>query len=389
MQTMYMWLVFHLLAAGLCNVLEERQLDFGLRVFSELSSQDKNVAFSPYGVTAVMSMVQLGARGATLNVLKSSMGFSLKDRGIPRQLRLQHRDLSMEDAVQLANGVMVERKLGLEKGFRKGLLKAFQSIPHQLDFSNPDKAMEVINAWVSDNTDGMIPHFLSTDTLTKDTNLVLLNAVHFRGLWKVPFNPRMTQERLFHCANGSSVPVPMMQITQRFSYGDFITEDGVEYDVIEIPYEGDSLSMLIVSPFEKDVPLSAIFKSLEGQRIKQWRNGMRMVRRQLSLPRFTIDSQLDLKPALSRLGLGEIFWKNADFSGITSEEQLYVSEVLQKVKIEVDEEGTKGSAATGAIIYSRMAVEEITLDRPFLFLIQHKPTGVLLFMGQVNQPEEH
>ncbi|KAJ8282009.1 hypothetical protein COCON_G00045280 [Conger conger] len=387
-----LWISLCLCRMGLCNILQEKQIDFGLRVFSEVSrsSPDQNIAFSPYGISSVLGMAQLGAYGSTLRALTSSMGFSLHERGAPRQQRLIQRDLSREDAVQLISGVMVDRKMSLEKSFRRGLSKAYQSSPNQLDFSEPESALTIINTLVSDYTEGMIPNFLPSGALTEETRLVLLNAIHFRGLWKVPFDPRMTQERLFHCANGSSVPVPMMHITQRFNYGDFVTEDGVDYDVIEVPYEGDSLSMLLVSPFEEDVPLSALTKGLGGKTLQEWRNGLRKVNRQLAVPRFTIDTQLDLKSALTQMGLGNLFsQKNADFSRITTEEQLCVSKVLQRVKIEVDEEGTKGSAATAAIIFSRMAVEEITLDRPFLFLIQHKPTGAVLFMGQVNQPQQH
>ncbi|KAJ8416804.1 hypothetical protein AAFF_G00326820 [Aldrovandia affinis] len=392
MQCVHLWISLCLFEVGLCNVLQEKHVDFGLRVFSEVShsSPDQNLAFSPYGISAILGMAQLGASGSTLKALTTSMGFSLQERGAPRQQRLMQRDLSKEEVVQSISGVMVDRKLGLEKSFRRGLGKAYQSTPHQLDFSQPETSLAVINAWVSDYTEGMIPNFLSSGALSEETRLVLLNAIHFRGLWKVPFDPRMTQERLFHCANGSSVPVPMMSITQRFNYGDFVTEDGVDYDVIEVPYEGDSLSMLLVSPFEQDVPLSALTKGLGGHTLQEWRKGLRKVNRQLTLPRFTIDTELDLKSALTRLGLGDLFsQKNADFSRITTEEQLCVSKVLQRVKIEVDEEGTKGSAATAAVIFSRMAVEEIVLDRPFLFLIQHKPTGAVLFMGQVNQPQQH
>ncbi|KAL4631388.1 plasminogen activator inhibitor 1-like [Arapaima gigas] len=392
MQALYILLCLHLCATGLCSLLSEKQTDLGLRIFTEVSqsSSNQNLAFSPYGVTSMLGMVQLGAAGTTLDTMVSKMGFSLQKHGMPRQMRLQQRELSMEDSLQLANGVMINRKLLLEKSFRRGLAKAFQSTPHQIDFFNTDKALEVINAWVSDNTEGTIPQFLSSGLLTEQTRLVLLNAIHFRGLWKVPFNPQMTQEMLFHCANGSTVPVQMMRLINRFNYGEFMTEDGVEYDVIEVPYNGDSMSMLLVSPFEEDVPLSALTKNLRAERLKQWRSKMKMVNRQLALPRFSMDTQLDLKPALYGMGLGQLFnQQKADFSGITREEVLSVSEVLQKVKIEVDEEGTKSSAGTAAIILSRMAVEEITLDRPFLFLIQHKPTGALLFMGQVNQPEEH
>ncbi|CAB1351427.1 unnamed protein product, partial [Coregonus sp. 'balchen'] len=328
--------------------LQEKQTDFGMRVFSHVAqtSMGSNLAFSPYGVATILGMAQLGAGGNTLKTLNAKLGFSLQERGMLRQQCLLQQYLSSEEGVELASGVMVEKKMALEKGFRRRLGKAFQASPHQLDFSRPDQALEFINAWVSDHTAGTIPSFLSSGALTDETRMVLLNALHFQGLWKVPFDPKMTEERLFHCANGSSVP--------------FETPDGVDYDVIEVPYEGESLSMLLVTPFESERPVSALSSELTTRRLQQWREELRSVNRQLALPRFTLDTEVDLKSTLTRMGLGDM---------------LCVSKVLQKVKIEVNEKGTKGSAATAAIMFSRMAVEEITLDRPFLFLIQHKSTG--------------
>ncbi|XP_031135206.1 plasminogen activator inhibitor 1 [Sander lucioperca] len=371
--------------------LQDKQTDFGLKVFSQLAkdSVDENMALSPYGVASVLAMAQLGAAGNTRKALTAAMGFSLQERGMSRQQRLLQRDVSSEEGVETASAVMVERKMSLEKGFRRALAKAFQTHPNQVDFSKPEEAVRIINSWVSDHTAGAIPEFLASGSLSDETRLVLLNALDFKGLWKVPFDPKLTQERMFHCANGSNVPVHMMRLTNRFNYGEFVTADGVDYDVIEVPYEGDSLSMLLVSPFEPEVPLSALSADLSSQRIKQWRMELRNVKRQLAMPRFTLNSEVDLKTALLNMGLGDMFnLATADFTRINTDERLCVSKVLQTVKIEVNEQGTKGAAATAAVMFSRMAVEEITLDRPFLFLIQHKQTGAVLFMGQFNQPQQ-
>lgn len=392
MQSLSVLLIFALCASSLCNLIQDKQTDFGLQVFAEAvqSAPDRNLALSPYGIASVLGMAQMGAYGATLKLLASKMGYSLQERGMPKLQRLLQRDLASEDGVEVASGVMVDRKIILEKVFRRSLSKAFQSVPHQIDFSQPEMARQVINSWTSDHTDGMISEFLPSGVLSELTRLVFLNALHFHGVWKTPFDPRNTREQLFHTVNGSAVSVPMMTTTQKFNYGEFVSKDGVDYDVIEIPYEGESISMLLVTPFEKDVPLSALNKELSSSRIHQWRQEMRKISKQLSIPRFSMDTEIDLKSTLSRMGLGDIFSQSrADFSRITTEEPLCVSKVLQRVKLEVNEEGTKGSSATAAVIYSRMAVEEITLDRPFFFLIQHKPTGALLFSGQLTQPQEY
>uniref|UniRef100_A0AAZ3Q2S3 Plasminogen activator inhibitor 1 n=1 Tax=Oncorhynchus tshawytscha TaxID=74940 RepID=A0AAZ3Q2S3_ONCTS len=377
MLCLYVCFLLSLSGAALSN-LQEKQTDFGMRVFCHVAqtSRGSNLAFSPYGVATILGMAQLGAGGNTRKTLNAKLGFSLQERGMSRQQRLLQQNLSSEEGVELASGIMVEKKMALEKGFRRGLVKAFQVSPHQLDFSRPDQALEFINAWVSDHTAGTIPSFLSSGALTDETRIVLLNALHFQGLWKVPFDPKMTEERLFHCANGSSVPVPMMRLTHHFNYGEFVTPDGVDYDVIEVPYEGESLSMLLVTPFESERPVSVLSSELTTRRLQQWREELRSVKRQLALPKFTLDTEVDLKSTLTSMGLGDMFnLAKADFTRITTEERLCVSKVLQKVKIEVNEKGTKGSSATAAIMFSRMAIEEITLDRPFLFLIQHKSTG--------------
>ncbi|XP_076581199.1 plasminogen activator inhibitor 1 [Chaetodon auriga] len=390
MLCVHIFLLLTLSRVGLSS-LQDKQTDFGLKVFSQLiqSSVDKNMALSPYGVASILAMAQLGAAGNTRRALTTAMGFSLHERGMSRQQRLLQRDLSSEEGVETTSGVMVERKIGLEKGYRRALAKAFQIHAHQVDFTKPDEAVSIINSWVSDHTADAIPEFLAPGSLTDETRLVFLNALHFQGLWKVPFNPKLTQQRMFHCANGSTVAVQMMTLTDRFNYGEFVTAKGVDYDVIEVPYEGDSLSMLLVSPIEPKVPLSMLSEDFSSQRIQQWRTELRNVKRQLAMPRFSLNSELNLKTTLLKMGLGDMFnLATADFTRITTDERLCVSKVLQRVKIEVNEQGTKGAAATAAVMFSRMAVEEITLDRPFLFLIQHKNTGVVLFMGQLNHPQQ-
>uniref|UniRef100_A0A3Q3EZP6 Plasminogen activator inhibitor 1 n=1 Tax=Labrus bergylta TaxID=56723 RepID=A0A3Q3EZP6_9LABR len=368
MLCVYVFLMLTLSRVGLGS-LQDKQTDFGLKVFSQLvqNSPDQNMAVSPYGVASVLTMAQLGAAGNMRRALNAAMGFSLQERGMSRQQRLLQRDLSSEEGVDTASGVMVERKMSLEKGYRRALAKAFQTHPHQMDFTKPDQAVNVINAWVSDHTAGSIPEFLASGSLSDETRMVLLNALHFQGIWKVPFDPKLTQERMFRCANGSSVPVHMMRLTNRFHYGEFVTADGVDYDVIEVPYEGNSLSMLLVSPFEPEVLLSTLSADLSSERIHQWRAEFRNVKRQLALPRFTLDSKVNLKSTLMNMGLGDMFnLATADFTRITTDERLCVSKVLQRVKIEVNERGTRGSAATGRVRYRFRKVTRVTQTESWL-----------------------
>ncbi|KAF7646498.1 hypothetical protein LDENG_00187060, partial [Lucifuga dentata] len=390
MLCLYVSMLLAVGGAGLA-ALQDPHADFGLKVFSQLAqhSVDTNLAFSPYGVSAVLGMVQLGAAGNTHSALSAAMGFSLQEPRMSREQRLLQRNLTAEKGVKMASGVMVERRMSLKKGFRHALAKAFQAHPNQVDFSKPDEAIRIINAWVSDHTAGEIPELFSPGSLNSYTRLVLLNALHFQALWKVPFDPKLTQQRMFHCANGSTVPVHMMRFTSPFKYGEFVTADGVDYDVVEMPYEGNSLSMFLISPFEHEMPLSVLSADMSSSTVKQWRAKMRRMRQELAMPRFTLSSTINLKSVLTQMGLADMFiGGTAGFTRITDDDQLFVSEILQKVQIEVNEQGTKGAAATAAAVNTRMAVVEITLDRPFLFLIQHQLTGAILFMGQFNHPEQ-
>ncbi|XP_077445750.1 plasminogen activator inhibitor 1 [Stigmatopora argus] len=367
--------------------LADKHNALGFRVFAHLASADRNLVFSPHGLSAVLSMAQLGAAGTTDEAMKRVMGFSLRERGASRQHRRMRRQLRAEEALRTAGAVAVERTMSVEKAYRRALSRAFGSHPLQVDFGRPERAAEVLNAWVADHTAGAVPELLAPGSLSDETRLVLLDALHFRGLWKVPFDPRLTHRGLFRGANGSATPVAMMTLTGRFNYGEFSTAGGEDYDVVELPYRGDTLSMFLASPFEADTPLSALAADLSGRGTPEWTSRLGSVRRQLSVPRFAVDSELRLKTALTDAGLANIFnVATADFSRIAAHERLCVSDVLQTVKFEVDERGTEGAAATAAITYSRMAVEELTLDGPFLFFVQHKPTGAILFMGQFNHP---
>ncbi|XP_068130183.1 plasminogen activator inhibitor 1 [Hyperolius riggenbachi] len=233
----------------------------------------------------------------------------------------------------------------------------------------------------------MIKDFLGSNSIPPLTRLVLLNAVSFDGKWILPFPEKATHSRPFYRSDGSVVQTQMMANTAKYNCSEFETPEGEFYDVIELPYEGDELSMLIAAPYEKHVPLSAITDILTAELVNQWKATMQKATRLLVLPKFSLVSEVDLKAPFQRLGIEDMFSEEkADFSRLSSERPTYVSEAFQKIKIEVTESGTTASAATAAVLLARMAPLEVIVDHPFLFLIRHNPTGALLFMGQVMEP---
>ncbi|GAB5582759.1 glia-derived nexin [Prionailurus iriomotensis] len=391
--------VFACLALGLALVFGEgsasyhRQTqaarlttDFGVKVFQQVAwaSKDRNMVFSPYGVASVLAMLQLTTGGETRQQIQAAMQFQIDEKGMAPALRQLYKELMgpwNKDEISTADAIFVQRDLKLVKGFMPHFFRLFRTTVKQVDFSEVDRARFIINDWVKTHTKGMIGDLLGEGAVNQLTRLMLVNALYFNGQWKTPFPESGTHHRLFHKSDGSTVSVPMMAQTNKFNYTEFSTPDGHYYDILELPYHGDTLSMFIAAPYEKEVPLSALTNILDAQLISQWKGNMTRQLRLLVLPKrmFSLESEVNLRRPLENLGMTDMFKPNqADFSSLSDEEALYVSQALQKVKIEVNESGTVASSSTAIIVSARMAPEEIIMDRPFLFVVRHNPTGMTL-----------
>lgn len=366
--------------------------DFGVKVFQQVAeaSGDSNVAFSPYGVASVLAMLQLTASGDTRTQIQEAMGFHIDEPGLGIALRQLHALLLGAwnmDEVTTADAIFVQRDLELVPGFLPRFHRLFRTAVKQVDFSEVERARFIINDWVQRHTRGMIRELLGEDAVNQLTRLVLVNALYFKGQWKLPFPPAGTHHRLFHKSDGSTVKAAMMAQTNYFNYTEFETPEGHLYDVVELPYHGDTVSMFVAAPVQRAVPLSTLTRLLDAQLLRQWKASMRRVPRVLVLPKFSLETEIDLRRPLERLGVSDMFKPSqADFSSLSVQEQLFVSRALQKVKVQVNETGTVASSATGVVFTARMAPEEMVVDKPFLFLVQHKPTGTVLFLGQVMEP---
>lgn len=374
----------------------KKDVSFGVRLFKEIlnENKDKNVGFSPYGVSSALNILQYGTAGKTMEQLRKVLNYGYSERTVSAALHKLREEIcgslaSSADtkSVHVADGLFVQRDLELTPGFLQRFYSTFRRHVTQIDFTDPSEAKDILNQWVENKTNGMIQDFLGSNSIPPLTRLVLLSAVHFDGKWVLPFPEKDTHERPFYRPDGSQVQVQMMENTAKYNYSELETPEGVYYDVIELPYEGDEISMLIAAPYEKGVSLSTITDILTPELITQWKNSMRRSTRLFVLPKFSLTSEANLKSPLQRLGVTDMFSaERADFRRLSSERPLHVSEAFQKVKIEVTESGTKASAATAAILLARMAPLEVIMDRPFLFIIRHNPTGSLLFIGQVMEP---
>ncbi|XP_069655840.1 plasminogen activator inhibitor 1 [Haliaeetus albicilla] len=365
--------------------------DFGLRLFREAVGRrgDTNAIFAPQGATAVLVALQLATAGHGRRQLDVAMGFSINDPGMAAELRALRQELrGPGHLLAVAEGLFVGRGLALTPGFVPRFIRTLG--PRRLvrvDFQRGEGARALLDAWVREQTQGLIRELLPPGVLGASTRLVLANALYFKGAWMRPFPPAATHPRPFRRADGSMVTVPMMEQTAKFNYGDFETPGGVPYEVVEVPYGGGAVAMLLVAPIQRDVPIATITRLLDAQLVTTWVTNMKPVPRILVLPRFSLETTWDLRAPLKSLGVRALFDPNAaDFTPLSAEEPLVLGQALQKVRMEVTENGTEVASATAAIVYSRMAPLEVLLDRPFLFLVRHNPTGTILFVGQVTEP---
>jgi len=252
-----------------------------------------------------------------------------------------------------------------------------------LDFASAlEESRVTINNWVSEQTEGRIEDLIPQGALDPLTVLVLTNAIYFNAAWAEPFEEKLTEEGTFHLLDGGEVTVPMMRQTKSFGYA-----EGEGYQAVELPYDGWELSMVIL------LPQAGEFESFEGALDAGRVDGIvdDLVHRQvaLTMPKFEFESGFSLKDALAALGMPDAFTGAADFSGMTGERDLFISEVLHKAFVSVDEAGTEAAAAT-AVVMTKMGMPEepveVSMDRPFIFLIRDVETGAILFVGRVIDP---
>jgi serpin B len=274
----------------------------------------------------------------------------------------------------LANAVWAQRGEALLEAYVELLRGTYGAPPEPVDFAVPAPVAERINAWVSGRTHERIQDIVNAGMLTPDTRLVLVNALWFKAAWETPFNPRVTKERAFTLASGAQVSVPFMAQTAVFAYAE---KDGAQ--AVELPYKGDRFSMIVVLPAggePRAVP-QGLLEALDAASV------------QVHLPRFRIETAYRLEDTLPAMGMKAAFRRDADFSGINGQRDLFLSVVVHKAFVAVDEAGTEAAAATAVMTLRGEAptkTAEFRADRPFLFLIRDTKTGTVLFLGRVSDP---
>jgi serpin B len=369
---------------------------FAFALYQALKDQDGNLFFSPYSISQALAMTYAGARAETEQQMARTLHFDLpQDRLYPAFKSLDQELAQRGQGAQGKDG----------EGFRLNVVNAlwgqtgYQFLPAFLDLLSAnygaglrfvdyvqaaEEARTTINDWVSEQTEGKIQDLIAPGVLNDLTRLVLTNAIYFNAAWATPFVEDMTQDGAFTRLDGSQVTVPMMRQNESLGYA-----EGAGYQVVELPYDGQEMSMVILLPAKGQ--FQAFESALDAARVEAILQELAPGQVALTVPRFKFDSAFSLKDALSQMGMPVAFTADADFSGMTGNRELFISAVLHKAFVSVDEAGTEAAAATAVVVGLLSAPPtpvEVTVDRPFLFLIRDLKTGTVLFVGRVVDPTQ-
>jgi serpin B len=362
---------------------------FALGLYGELRGAEGNLFLSPYSISSVLSMAYAGARGETAEQMAQVLHLPEEGGEVHAAMGRLAAEVAgsgreREFALHVANAVWLQQGFEVLAEFLRVMSAHYGGGLERLDFgAAPEPARRRINAWVEEQTAGRIRDIIPPGVLTPLTRLVLTNAIYFKGAWLHPFSEGNTADDAFHVTAERSVTVPMMKGTHRCGYA----ESG-DVQVLKMGYVGGEVSMTIVLP-RRVGGLAELEESLTPETLAAW-SELERRRVAVTLPRFKVTAQCRLDRALQQLGMTDAFTERADLSGITGRRDLFVSAVLHKAFVDVDEEGTEAAAAT-ALVATTTAVRPgeppvFRADHPFLFYIQHEPTGAVLFMGRLADP---
>lgn len=372
---------------------------FGVDLYKVVGSGDGNLFFSPYSVSAALGMTREGALGETRAQMDKVFHFpdspaakqkALADTLKPSQVREYTNDgknkMVPAYALQVANALWGQEGFSFKPEFLGRLKDDYGAPLYRLDFKQSAKARQVINDWVAKHTKDKIKDIIPEGMPQPDTRLALANAIYFKANWIEKFSKRATKEAPWYRADGTEGKAQLMNRIDSYGY----TQDE-DVQVAELTYKGRDLSMVVVLPRKKD-GLAAIEKDLTNEKISTWIGALKYRRVNMKLPRFKFTTSLDLSSTLPSMGMPNAFSaKLAQFGGMTAEEPLFIGAVLHKAFVGVDEEGTEAAAATVVLMRAGSAPPRdppvaFTADHPFLFVIRHRKTGAILFMGRVMDP---
>ena len=361
---------------------------FALDLYSKYQSKEGNIFFSPYSISTALAMTYEGAKGQTAEEMQNVFHFSA-DSNIRRPAFARiYNEINKKDKGYLlstANALWGQKDYLFLNDYLSNTEKYYGGKVTNLDFiTETEKSRVTINNWVEEQTNNKIKDLLPSGAIDSSTRLVLTNAIYFKGDWILKFDKSKTREADFKISTTQTVKAQMMSLTgekAKFNYAE--TED---LQIIELPYSGKEISMLILLP--KDDKLDILQKSLTIDKLTELKNEMKERKIDVYMPKFKFETKYFMAEDLAQMGMPTAFDPiKADFSGMTGNKELYISKVIHQAFVEVNEEGTEAAAATAVVMLkSAMMSDRFIADHPFIFIIQDKTTGTILFLGRVSDP---
>ncbi|MCS7175476.1 serpin family protein [Pseudothermotoga sp.] len=383
------WLLLaSFLLLGLCFAIDASDSVnlFGIDLYKTLASKDGNIFFSPFSLSTALAMTYLGANGKTAEQMGQVLHFkeNVNIHESFSKLIASLNEPSQNYKLSVANALWLQKNYPLLQSFLDAVERYYKAPVNIVDFVNElGNSVRKINAWIEEKTDKKIKDMITENDVDSLTRLILTNAIYFKGVWEVPFDPSRTEKDLFYIDETTSVEVNMMKLTAMFKY----FEDE-EAQILQLPYAGGRFSMVIVLP-KKSVKLSDVEKRFSLQKLMHWLQSLEVLEVQVYLPRFKVEQRFSLKEVLTKMGMVDAFTDSADFSKMDGTKMLKIQNVIHQAFVEVNEEGTEAAAATAVIIGIKMGPKIpiiFKVDRPFLFFIYEKSNNVILFMGRVMKP---
>jgi serine protease inhibitor len=374
---------------------------FALDLYQKLKERPGNLFFSPYSISTTLAMTYAGARGQTESEMAKVLHFNFAPTNPPvafAALDARMNRIQRWGSITLttANSLWSQQDYRFEDAFLNLIHNFYAADARQVNFKHSAQAAGEINNWVERNTQGKIKDVVESGQFTDLTRLVLCNAIYFKGKWLHSFKVNDTVPATFRITTNQTVTVPMMFQESEFK---MTASDDFTVELLELPYAGNNLSMIILLPTSvpgrpdvEPYSLSSLEQKLTVENLRAWLAKLDQAdphKTSVGLPRFTTIQSFDLAKELQFMGMTSAFDdRAANFSGMDGTTNLFVSDVLHKAFVEVNEAGTKAAAATLIEMQTLGGSESdrFIVDHPFIFMIRENGSGTILFLGRIIDP---
>jgi serpin B len=360
--------------------------DFSFNFYKQISiSEEGNIFFSPYSIFTALSMAYEGTGDNTANEMKNVLNILQNNSQTLGSFGRIYNLLNQNPkgyTISTANAFWTHINYEFLSNYLALLENFYMAEASELDFSKNIEASEIINTWIEENTNNKIKDMIQPELLSDLTKLVLTNAIYFKGEWAIPFDEKKTYETDFTLTFGENKKVNMMSDPEESFFNYSETND---LQILEMNYYGNDLSMFVILPKENNI--TSAESLLNYQNFSSWKNELYEIDINVEIPKFKFESKFSLKNLLKEMGIVDAFIPGtADFSGMDGTKNLFISSAIHQAFVEVNEKGTEAAAATSVQVGLTAIPEIFRADHPFVFLIQHKETGAILFMGRVTDP---